>query len=152
MANFKSKSLDLLGTSRIQHMQQQLQSRLNRRQWDNELHPDATEAASSSSVTPQSTPKSAERRRRLFLRKQTNSAPDSFESPVNSRSSSVESQCSIVYRGLESALRTSALFTWNSIESHTIPSNQPSFIERKSHRTPMQISLFIASSDATRGP
>lgn len=133
LTTFKSKSLDLLGTSRILPPQHQ------RHRMTDEHSPGRNAAA--------------ERRRRLFRRKKANSASNSYdESPSGSqqsRSSSVESNQStahVIHRGLESALKTSTLFAWSSVEAsssnqHLLQqTNQPSFIECKS---PTWISLSL---------
>lgn len=127
LATFKSKSLDLLGTSRILQPQQPQ----GRHRMDADHSPGRYAAA--------------ERRRRLFRRKKANSASGSYDdSPSGSqqsRSSSVESNQSsaqhVIHRGLESALKTSTLFAWSSVEASSAnqhllqQTNQPSFIERK---------------------
>lgn len=127
LTSFKSKSLDLLGTSRILPPHHQHQERHR--------------------VTDESLPgrdAAAERRRRLFRRKKANSASCSYdESPSGSqqsRSSSVESNHSTqhaIQRGLEAALKTSTLFAWSSVEASSAnqhllqQTNPPSFVERK---------------------
>ena len=132
-ASFKSKSLDLLGSSR-------LQQRLIRRPASG-VNRTLEAATKSGALAASSAASGGERRTKqnsMPKNKQTHSAPDSFDSPNYSRSSSVESQSSFVCRGLESALRTSAIFSWNSIESHNAHINPSSFIERES-----QCQLYI---------
>lgn len=143
LATFKSKSLDLLGSSRISAR----------------LAAAAAAAAGSSSssgtaVTTDSTAaaaRNADRRRRVFRRhKKANSATGSYEDSAGSqsRSSSIESNQSscggggtqqscghAIHRGLESALKASTLFAWSSVEHastlqhQVMPASQPSFIE-----------------------
>ncbi|KAI9556871.1 hypothetical protein GHT06_016663 [Daphnia sinensis] len=125
LTSFKSKSLDLLGTSRILPPHHHHQER--HRATDENLP--GRDAA-------------AERRRRLFRRKKANSASCSYdESPSGSqqsRSSSVESNQSTqhaIQRGLEAALKTSTLFAWSSVEASSAnqhllqQTNPPSFVE-----------------------
>lgn len=132
LATFKSKSLDLLGTSRILPPHQSHQYHGRHRMTDSDHSPGRYAAA--------------ERRRRLFRRKKANSASGSYDdSPSGSqqsRSSSVESNQSsahVIHRGLESALKTSTLFAWSSVEASSAnqhllqQTNQPSFIECKSN-------------------
>ena len=131
LATFKSKSLDLLGTSRILPPQQHNHHHHGRHRMADDQSPGRNAAA--------------DRRRRLFRRKKANSASGSYDdSPSGSqqsRSSSVESNQSsahVIHRGLESALKTSTLFAWSSVEAsaanqHLLSqTNQPSFIERES--------------------
>lgn len=142
LAAFKSKSLDLLGTSRILLPQPQPQSHAHRhagRMTDD--HSPGRNAA-------------AERRRRLFRRKKANSASASYdESPSGSpqsRSSSLESNSAVhtIHRGLESALKASTLFAWSSIEASSCTAhllaqaNQPSFIERESRSLHCLVGAF----------
>ena len=134
LATFKSKSLDLLGSSRIS-------ARLAA----------AAAAANLAGTDAAAVARNAERRRRLFRRhKKANSATGSYEDSAGSqsRSSSVESNQSgcgggqqqqqghAIHRGLESALKTSTLFAWSSVEhaaavhQHAaMPASQPSFME-----------------------
>ncbi|XP_059351050.1 uncharacterized protein LOC130695239 isoform X2 [Daphnia carinata] len=141
LTSFKSKSLDLLGTSRIlPHHQHQERHRMT----DENLP--GRDAA-------------AERRRRLFRRKKANSASGSYDdSPSGSqqsRSSSVESNQSTqhaIQRGLEAALKTSTLFAWSSVEASSAnqhllqQSNPPSFVERNPHRDTMDQRLSPGKS------
>lgn len=132
LAAFKSKSLDLLGGSRILHSHAQ---RHAGRAGAGDEHAPGRSAA-------------AERRRRLFRRKKANSASGSYDdSPSGSpqsRSSSLESNSAThaIHRGLESALKASTLFAWSSVEASTCAghllqhANQPSFIERESRLLP----------------
>ncbi|XP_046644768.1 uncharacterized protein LOC124331523 isoform X2 [Daphnia pulicaria] len=126
LTSFKSKSLDLLGTSRILPPHQLHHHHDRHRTDENSPGRDAA----------------AERRRRLFRRKKANSASCSYdESPSGSqqsRSSSVESNQSAqhaIQRGLEAALKTSTLFAWSSVEASSAnqhllqQTNQPSFVE-----------------------
>ena len=158
MANFKSKSLDLLGSSSrnlpslspgLQHQhhhhhQQQQQQHRSMAQHRKQLFNDAATSTSTDHL------RQADRRRLLFRRKKASSASPGCSneaSPVGSqqqsRSSSIESQSSssgnAIQRGLESVLKASTLFAWSSIDAsnaaisqHLPPVNQPSFMERKS--------------------
>ena len=80
--------------------------------------------------------KTADRRRHLFRRRKDHFASNSFDSSSQSqsqsRSSSVESQSSTVLRGLESALKTSIIFSWSSVESSCHFNNLPSFTQCES--------------------
>ena len=131
LTTFKSKSLDLLGTSRIlphQHPHPHHHHDSRHRSDENSPGRDAA----------------AERRRRLFRRKKANSASCSYDESLSgsqqSRSSSVESNQSAqhaIQRGLEAALKTSTLFAWSSVEASSAnqhllqQTNQPSFVERE---------------------
>ena len=137
LATFKSKSLDLLGNSARILPPHHHHHHYGRHRMTEADH-------SPGRYGP------AERRRCLFRRKKANSASGSYEdSPSGSqqsRSSSVESNQSsaqhVIHRGLESALKTSTLFAWSSVEASTVnqhlaqQANQPSFIECKSITSP----------------
>jgi hypothetical protein len=128
LTSFKSKSFDFLGTSRILPPHQLHQH--HDRHWTDENSPGRDAVA--------------ERRRRLFRRKKTNSDSCSYDkSPSGSqqsRCSSVERNQSAqhaIQRGLEVALKTTTLFAWSSVEASSAnqhllqQTNQPSFVKRE---------------------
>ena len=120
-STFKSKSLDLMGSTRIQQPHRTTQ-------YGESVTGTAGGLPSLLAHHPVGT-KTADRRRHLFRRKKDISTSSSCESMSHSRNSSVDSQSSSVQRGLGSVLKTSTLFSWNSIDTS---SKQLSFIERKS--------------------
>lgn len=143
-SSFKSKSLDLLGSSGIP------QRMLKRSEMDledpsNTAKVEPLGVSSLAAAHPAATGKTADRRRHLFRRKKDHFASSSYDSSSQSRSSSVESQSSSVQRGLESVLKASTLFAWSSIESSYHTNNQPSFIECKSSHLNSAISICSAS-------
>ncbi|XP_046644765.1 uncharacterized protein LOC124331523 isoform X1 [Daphnia pulicaria] len=146
LTSFKSKSLDLLGTSRILPPHQLHHHHDRHRTDENSPGRDAA----------------AERRRRLFRRKKANSASCSYdESPSGSqqsRSSSVESNQSAqhaIQRGLEAALKTSTLFAWSSVEASSAnqhllqQTNQPSFVEHGPATTTMDRRLSPSAKSSS---